>query len=127
MSPNDYERLATVFLTEYGIAIHADLLGDKCPPWCKGEHLHGGHYSVSVMDIEEKREPLVFDFWESETDKDSGGRPNNYTLLSLIGATIDADPLNGDEATFQRIAEFTDKARKFFQPHELEKLRKLFD
>ena len=120
-----YERLATLFLNTFGFVIHADRKDDECPPWCDGNHDHGKHYVVFVMDKAKERE-LSFDFWESDKDQAEDGRPTNYTILSIIKATIDADPYNADRFTLQKIQEFTDKAKNFFKPEELEKLEELF-
>ena len=126
MTRIDYERLASLFLKESGLVIHADLVEDSCPPWCQGDCVHGNHYVISVMDKAEERETLTFDFWESGVDKEKGERPSNYTILSIISATIDSSPYDADENTLKNLEEFTVKAKKFFTPAELEKLEELF-
>jgi hypothetical protein len=120
----EYERLATLFLEKFDLVIHADLLDDVCPPWCDGNHIHGKHYLVTVMDKGEQRS-FEFDFWESEKDKDENNRPNNYPILAMVSSTIDADPWDADEATLQKIAEFTERAKKFFTGEELKELQNL--
>jgi len=121
----DYERLATIFLDKYDLAIHADGPTLECPPWCDGNHIHGRHYEVSVMDKKEKRDTFTFDFWESERDCQNNDRPNNYTVLSMILSTMRAEPFDANEAILKSIQDFSKRAKKFFTEEELENLKNI--
>jgi hypothetical protein len=130
-----YERKANKFLDRFGLVIHADFAGDnKCPPWCNGSHGHGEHYRVSVMDKDEHRRPITFDFWSSEKAKENGDRPTNYSILLSLAHTLTCptatrevyDWFNGeiDRRNCVRMARFSRKVVGHFTKDELKELEK---
>jgi hypothetical protein len=120
-----YDRQAQAFLDRFNLTIHADKDDKVCPPWCEGDHLHGDHYVVSIIDKSEKREPFIFDFWNSYKDKENGDPPTEYQVLAALAIQIDAKPFGESQEILKYLQILTNKSLAFFTEYELNALQEI--
>lgn len=80
---NEYEKQANDFLARHNIKFHAKFMGDKCPLWCDGKHIHGDRYLVTFTRYNPYKR-ITLSFWNSLNDKQNGISPNAYDVLASI-------------------------------------------
>ncbi len=133
-----YDVQAETFLQRSGIAFVAAFKGDKCPPWCDGQCVHGDHYRVTLRRTDKRKCPrsVSFDFWNSQADMQAGKRPTAYDVLSCISSEVgcpdtfedfcgeygEEPDSHGALATFKRLRAFADKLQAFFVQDEIDDL-----
>lgn len=76
-----YQKQASDFLTNHGITFKAKFMGDKCPIWCDGKHIHGDRYLVTFR---RGKQSLTLSFWNSLHDQENGKAPTSYDVLAAI-------------------------------------------
>jgi hypothetical protein len=92
---SEYEDQANKFMADHGIKFHSKLIGDKCPIWCDGKHMHGDRYLVTFTRLHikashaprydcEPRKRFTLSFWNSRHDQETGEAPTAYDVLYAI-------------------------------------------
>jgi hypothetical protein len=66
---SEYEDQANKFMGDHGIKFHSKFMGDKCPIWCDGKHIHGDRYLVTFSRYNPPKR-FTLSFWNSLNDKE---------------------------------------------------------
>jgi len=80
---SEYTEQAEQFLKEHNISFKAVRKADKCPLWCKGEHMHGERYLVTFTRLGVKQR-FSLSFWNSINDVVNARSPSKYDVLAAI-------------------------------------------
>lgn len=80
---NEYTEQAEQFLKKHDIDFKAVKKADKCPLWCKGDHVHGERYLVTLSRKSTKQR-FSLSFWNSLNDMEKSKEPTAYDVLAAI-------------------------------------------
>lgn len=80
---SEYTKQAEQFLKEHDIDFKAVRKADKCPLWCKGDHVHGERYIATFTRLGVKQR-FSLSFWNSFNDVQTGKTPTAYDVLAAI-------------------------------------------
>ncbi len=80
---SEYTEQAEQFLKEHNIDFKAVRKADKCPLWCKGDHVHGERYLITFTRKNTKQR-FGLSFWNSLNDVQTGETPTAYDVLAAI-------------------------------------------
>lgn len=131
-----YTEKAEQFLKEHGISFNAVMKGDKCPMWCKGDHIHGDRYFITFTRRSTKQR-YSLSFWNSLNDAQTGKKPTAYDVLASIqkynpesleefcreyGYSTDSIEAN---KVYKAVVKEWQRVAKFFSLSELEELREI--
>lgn len=132
-----HDRQALDFLAAHGIKCRANLADkQKAPAWADEGGVHGQHFRVTLS---KKRARLVFDYWGSQKDAETGKHPSAYDVLACISSEANTPDTFADFcreygyesdsikalATFKRANTFARRLRAFFTAGELEGLAEI--
>lgn len=141
----DYDIQAEKFLADNGLKLRITLSDSKEAPW----EVAGHHYRVTLSrnapqwrggpqdNFQPKR--VVFDFWGSHRDMQTGEEPSAYDVLACIGSDIhtpetfeefcadygyESDSIKALQ-TFRRADRFAKRLRAFFTDSEVKQLSEI--
>lgn len=133
---SEYTEKAEKFLKEHDISFSAVMKGDKCPLWCKGDHIHGERYFITLKRKGTKQR-YSLSFWNSLNDMQTGKKPIAYDVLAAIQKY---DPQSLEEfcqeygyytdsieanKVYKAVVKEWQSVAKFFSLSELEELREI--
>jgi len=80
---NEYTEQAEQFLKKHNISFSAIRKADKCPLWCKDDHIHGERYLVTFK-RKDTNQKYSLSFWNSLNDTQTGEKLSAYDVLAGI-------------------------------------------